>query len=92
MDAKSVLKNLSDYDLWEHTNYKLRKEEADVIIPLLEKAIPKPVHVYEDIDEDEEGKQFTMYVKFCPTCQQSYRFRVPNYCEKCGQRLEGCYE
>lgn len=92
MDAKLVLKNLSDYDLWEHTNYKLRKEEADVIIPLLNKAIPKPVQVVEDGDEDEDGRPYVMYVKFCPCCSQSYRFRLPNYCENCGQRLDICRE
>ena len=37
MDRKRVLMNLKGYDAWEHTNYKLVKAEADVIIEALEK-------------------------------------------------------
>ena len=37
MDRKRVLMNLKGYDGWEHTNYKLVKAGADVIIEALEK-------------------------------------------------------
>ena len=87
MDAQLVLKNLTDYDGWEHTNYKLVKAEADVIIPLLKKEIPMETKVIEDSDEDEDGKPYTMTIHFCPMCDKSYRFSIPKYCE-CGQRLK----
>ena len=88
MDAKLVLKNLSDYDLWEHTNYKLRKEEADVIVPALKKQISKPCEVYVEDSETVDGTPCESEIQICPVCNEKYRFSLPKYCSECGQRLE----
>ena len=36
MDARGVLSNLKGWNMWEFGTYKLRKEEADVIIATIE--------------------------------------------------------
>ena len=36
MDARGVLSNLKGWNMWEFGSYKLRKEEADVIVEVLE--------------------------------------------------------
>ena len=88
MDAQGVLKNLTDYDSWEHTNYKLVKAEADVIIPLLKKEIPMECEVYIEDSETADGTPCTTEIQICPVCHEKYRFLLPKYCSECGQRLE----
>lgn len=39
MDEKDVLVNLKNYTCWDFKTYPLRKEEADVIIKVLEEKL-----------------------------------------------------
>lgn len=66
---------------------ELTDEERDRVLNCLEKEIASKVSVIEDNDEDEYGRPYTMLIRFCNRCGKSYRFLVPNYCEKCGQKL-----
>ncbi len=88
MDEKSVLKNLTGYSSWEFTNYKLVKNEADIIINSLKKQIPMSCKVITVSDTDENGADITWDVDACPVCHKIYRFSVPKYCEVCGQMLK----
>lgn len=88
MDEKSVLKNLTDYDSWEFTNYKLVKDEADIIINSLKKQIGISCEEIEEDDVDQDGCEITRELSRCPICKKIYRFSIPNYCERCGQKLE----
>ena len=87
MNEASVLKNLSDYNCWEFERYKLGKDEADVIIPLLEKAIPAKATVEEYHGLNEDSLPFFMAIGCCPMCGKEIKFSVPNYCDECGQKL-----
>lgn len=88
MDAQLVLKNLTDYDGWEHTNYKLVKAEADVIINALKKQVASEVEEIEESDTGEDGEEIYRTLQMCPACHKMYRFLVPKYCEWCGQKLK----
>lgn len=82
MDVKHVLSNLKNYDMWEYQKYGLCNEEADVIIPLLERAIP----MCPEIDKVEDGENTFMKLRVCPVCGATYNF-TPNFCKGCGQAL-----
>jgi uncharacterized OB-fold protein len=72
MTPEGVLHNLKEYESWDHSHYSLRREEAEVIIPLLEKASKKkPIN----------------HVK-CPECGRRFAYgEETSYCPDCGQRL-----
>ena len=77
MDRKRVLMNLKGYDAWEHTNYKLVKAEADVIIEALENERPKGKWEY-DADKDKSGGH-------CNRCGHFLRYgEKTNFCPDCG--------
>ena len=87
MNEASVLKNLTDYGCWEFERYKLCKDEADVIIPLLKKQIPVKATIEEYHGMNDDSLPFKVVLGCCPMCGKEIRFSVPNYCDECGQRL-----
>lgn len=87
MEAKLVLANLKNYGLWEYTKYGMCKQEADAIIELLERDIPKPPS--EEFDDDgtgDDGKAIFRPIYYCRSCGRRIKGK-PNFCGNCGQRL-----
>lgn len=88
MERKNVLKNLKGYDAWDHTNYKLVKAEADVIIENLEKQEPMQVVLISEGEWD--GNPVYEWAE-CPKCGANFEEDDRNwespFCCECGQAL-----
>lgn len=83
--VKQAIRKFKMGKVFSHVS--ISREECDMAISALRKEIPVKTIVVEDSDEDESGKPFIMKINFCPVCNKGYRFLVPSYCEKCGQKL-----
>ena len=84
-EANSVAKKIKAIKIFD--NNVLSGKECDVILSALRKQIPANTIIVEDCDEDESGKSYVMKIHCCPKCDNGYRFLVPAYCERCGQKL-----
>lgn len=52
MIAGAVLHNLKDFDDWDFRHYRMTKEEADVCIEVLEKAVKEENKKWEECKND----------------------------------------
>lgn len=89
---EELKKKLAEWDIWEYAGYEMPKAEADIVIQLLDKAIPKECKVIVVDSERADGTPCDAEICLCPGCNAKYRFSIPKYCGECGQRLKGAGE
>lgn len=87
--VKELLTNLKSWSAWDFSAFKIEKDDAEIIIPIIEKAIPKKPLIREVDEMEIIGK--------CPNCELYNHMDLPDiqkvehtttYCPNCGQRLD----
>ena len=85
---KELLINLKDWQAWDFSAFKLEKDDAEILIPILEKATPKRPLIIA-VDEME-------IIGTCPNCGLNNHMDFKNkqkivdiktHCPNCGQLL-----
>lgn len=86
---KELLTNLKSWEAWDFSAFKIEKDDAEILIPILEKATPKKPLV-----KAADGIEI---MAKCPNCGMYNRMNISDiqegkhitsYCPNCGQNLD----
>lgn len=86
---KELLTNLKSWEAWDFSAFKIEKDDAEILIPILEKATPKKPLVRETNGSEIIAK--------CPNCGMYNHMDIPSiqegkhittHCPNCGQNLD----